>query len=334
METKEVAQQVKLGGFVLAGLALFLAAVFLIGSENNIFSRKFTLAAMFKNVEGLKEGDNVWLSGVKIGTVSDVEVAAEGKVVVRLALKDRQSEFIRKDAIASIGSDGLVGNKIVVIRPGTSALGVEPDDTISTSSPADTQDIINIAKEVGENTRSLTEDLSLIAKRINEGKGIVGEVLHDGALAQDIRLAVESLRVTGTNTAKASSELRQLLYEMKNGNGLLPALIADTSYANTFRIALTRIQEVSTNAAHVSENLQALTEKMNDTDNTLGVLLNDKAVAQRLRSTIENADEASQKLDENMEALQHNFLFRGYFRKQEKRRAKEAASPASSRNDQ
>src|SRR3954465_3410555 len=98
-----------------------MVSVFLIGSENNIFSRTFNIAAEFKNIEGLKEGDNVWLSGVKIGTVSDVKIVAEGKVVVKLSLKDRQSEFIRKDATASIGSDGLVGNKIVVIRPGTAS---------------------------------------------------------------------------------------------------------------------------------------------------------------------------------------------------------------------
>ena len=109
MKSKEVQQNIKLGIFVLAGLVLFFAAVFLVGSENNLFSSTFTTHAIFKNVEGLKEGDNVWLSGVKIGTVKQVRIVKEGRVVVTLNLKENQNRFIKKDATASIGSAGLVG---------------------------------------------------------------------------------------------------------------------------------------------------------------------------------------------------------------------------------
>jgi phospholipid/cholesterol/gamma-HCH transport system substrate-binding protein len=333
VEKKEIAQQVKLGAFVLAGLALFVISAFFIGSENNIFSKTIPVMAEFKNVEGLKEGDNVWLSGVKVGTVRDVTISAEGKVLVKLMLKNNQSEFIKKDASASIGSDGLVGNKIVVIRPGSSGESIQPEDTLKTASPADTQELINIAKEVGENTRSVTSDLKLIAKRINEGSGIVGELVNDGAIAQEIRQAVTNLAATGNNTAQASAELHQLLYEMRHGNGLMPTLVSDTTYANSFRQALNNIEQVSANAEIVSKNLQALASKINDDDNAIGVLLSDKEMADRLKNTIENAEQATEKLDDNMQALQHNFLLRGYFKKQEKRKAKEAASSATSKNE-
>lgn len=335
MEKKEVAQQIKLGAFVLTGLGLFLAIAFFIGSESNIFSKTFSVWAEFKNVEGLKEGDNVWLSGVKIGTVRDVKVASEGKVIVKLTLKDKQSQFVRKDATASIGSDGLVGNKIVVIRPGVSPDIIHENDTLTTSSPTDTQDLINIAKDVGQNTRSLTTDLSTIAKRINAGQGIVGELLNDGQLAMELRQAVNNLAVTGSNTAQASAELHKLLYEMRRGEGLMPTLVSDTAYANTFKNALDNFEKASASAAVVSTNLQTLAAKMNDDDNAVGVLLTDKEVAGRLKNTIENAEQASEKLDENMEALQHNFLFRKYFRKQTKKREKEkeAASSATSKVD-
>jgi phospholipid/cholesterol/gamma-HCH transport system substrate-binding protein len=332
MEKKEIAQQIKVGAFVLAGLALFLISVFFIGSENNVFSRTFTVAAVFRNVEGLKAGDNVWLSGVKIGTVSDVRIVSEGKVVVDLSLKNKQNQFIETDAIASIGSDGLVGSKIVVISPGQSGDMVSEEDTLNTVSPTDTQDLFNIAKDVGENTRSLTADIKTIAERISAGQGIVGELLNDGTIAQEIRAAVENLRSTGSNTAKASAELNMLVSELRSGPGLLPMLIADTAYAQTFSSALENIGKVSTNAALVSERLQDLTTKLNDDNNAVGALLSDSTMAGQIKSTIENAAQASQKLDENMEALQHNFLFRGYFRKHERRqerreeRARDAAS--------
>lgn len=335
MENREVGQQIKLGAFVLGGLALFVMAVFLIGSENNIFTRTFTISAEFKNVEGLKEGDNVWLSGVKIGTVQEVRIASEGKVIVKLSLKDRQSEFIRKDATASIGSDGLVGNKIVVIRPGSSSELISENDMINTTSPPDTQELINIAKDVGDNTKSLTADLSAIADKISKGQGIVGELLSDGALAQELRAAVANLSQTSGNTANASAELHKMLYEMRNGTGLMPSLIRDTSYANAFRQSLASIQQVTANAQTVTDNLQALSVKMNEDDNAIGALLNDKATGDRIKNTIENAENATQKLDENMEALQHNFLLRGYFRKEAKRKKKneEAASSKTSEGE-
>ncbi len=332
MEQKETTQQLRLGVFVLCGLALFLAAVFLIGSENNIFSRTFEVHAIFRNVEGLKPGDNVWLSGVKIGTVSRVNIAAEGQVAVTFALKENQNRFIQKDAIASIGSDGIVGSKIVVIRPGRSARVVSESDTLGTISPTDTQDLLNLARDVGENTRSLTEDLSAIAAKISNGQGIVGELLGDGDLAREIRATVASLRSTGTNTTRASAELGMLISDLRSGPGLLPTLISDTNYTTTFREALDNIETVSSHAARVSENLDQLASKFESRDNAVGVLLTDSAVARQLKATFENAAQASAKLDENMEAMRHNFLFRGYFRKQEKREAREREA-ASSKGD-
>ncbi|MFZ6009468.1 MAG: MlaD family protein [Bacteroidota bacterium] len=331
METKELSQHIRLGMFVLVGITLFIISVFFIGSENNIFSRTFTLSTVFKNVEGLKEGDNVWLSGVKIGTVNRISITSHGRVVVTLSLKDRENKFIRKDATAFIGSDGLVGNKIVIIRPGNAGEAVHDEDTINSTSPADTQELINIAKEVGENTRALTVDLKAIAQKVSEGRGVVGELLNDGVLAQDLRKAITSFKSTGDHTAKAALELNSLLHTMQHGDGLLPALIADTSYARAFQQALTNVKKVSDHTERVTKDLEKLTGNINKNDNALGVLLNDSITAQRLQATILHAERASKKLDENMEALQHNFFLRGYFRKKDKReeKKKDQSAPSS-----
>lgn len=308
---------------MLAGLSLFLVSVFFIGSENNIFSRTFEVSAVFRNVEGLKAGDNVWLSGVKIGTVSDVSIAGEGRVIVKLALKENQNKFIQTDAVALISTDGLVGNKIVIIRPGQGPESITEEDTLQTVSPTDTQDLMNLARDVGENTRSITSDLKTIADRINKGKGIVGELLNDGSIAQEMRAAIAHLTTTSNNTAQASAELNALIRDLQHGDGLLATLISDTSYTRTFEHALTNIEKVSENAGVVSEQLQHLSSNIINTDNAAGVLLSDSTVAEQLRTTIENAAQASVKLNENMEALQHNFLFRGFFRKKDKKEKRE-----------
>ena len=323
MEEDEVKERTKLGVFVVAGVILFLVAVVFIGSASNFFSRTFVVSAVFKNVEGLKEGDKVWLSGVQIGTVKTVRIVVVGEVVVSLSLKEKQNEFIRKNATASIGSDGLIGNKIVVIQPGNSQTMIQDADTINAVSPADTQELINIAKEVGENTRSITLDLKAISGKINKGQGIIGELMNDGAISQELRLTVHNLKTTGENTTRASAELTSLVREMRNGQGLLPTLISDTSFKSVFKQTLVNVKKVSKNAELMSKSLESITAKMNNRDNAVGVLLADTVFAHKLQKTMKNTESASFKLDENMEAMKHSFLTRGYFRKKAKQEKKE-----------
>jgi phospholipid/cholesterol/gamma-HCH transport system substrate-binding protein len=246
-------------------------------------------------------------------------------VVVSLSLKEKQNEFIRKNATASIGSDGLIGNKIVVIQPGNSTKIILDGDTINAVSPADTQELINIAKEVGENTRSITLDLKTISGKINKGQGIIGELLNEGAFSQELRSTVHSLKATGENTTRASAELTTLVHDMRHGDGLLPALISDTTYRTVFSQTLINVKKVSKSAEKMSHSLESITDKMNNHDNAIGVVLTDTAFAHKLQRTMRNTESATFRLNENMEALKHNFLTRGYFRRlaKEERKAKE-----------
>ena len=333
MEENEVNNRLKLGAFVIAGVTLFLAAVFFIGNASNFFSQTFTVSAVFKNVEGLKEGDKVWLSGVQIGTVKTVRIVKVGEVIVSLALKEKQNEYIRKNATASIGSDGLIGNKIVVIQPGNADTTIKDGDTINAVSPADTQELITLAKEVGENTRSITVDLKSISSKINKGQGVIGELLNEGAFAKDIRKAVSNLKVTGENTMKASAQLSALVYEAQHGKGLMPTLLTDTSFVGVFNQTLGNVKKVSTSAATMAKSIETITTKMNNKDNAVGVLLADTVFSNDLKAVMKNSEKASYKLDENMEALKHNFLTRGYFRRKAKqeKKAKEKLQQATQR---
>jgi phospholipid/cholesterol/gamma-HCH transport system substrate-binding protein len=318
METQEIKQNIKLGAFVLTGIVLFVVSVFFIGKESPVFTRTFTVSAVFKNVEGLKDGDNVWLSGVKIGTVKNVRIITEGKVIVDMALRDKQNEFVRRDATAFIGSDGLVGNKIVIIRPGTSRQIIHDDDTINSFSPTDTQELFNLAKEVGANTRTITDDLKLITAKLNKGEGIVGELLHEGELSLEVRQLINSLKMASQNTNQATAGLKNIVQEFNSGDGLMTKLLMDSSYVGKFDSTLTAVAAVGQNSRVISEDLREMIDKMNNDDNAIGVLLADSSFAHKLRTTLDNAESASAKLDENMEALQHNFLLKGYFRRREK----------------
>lgn len=322
MENQDINRSLKVGAFVLGGVIIFLSALFYLGREGNLFNKTFTVSAIFKNVEGLKEGDNVWLSGVKIGTVQRVQIISEGKVIVSLSLKDKQNQFVKKNATAFVGSDGLVGNKIVIIRPGNLAAIIEDNDTINSLSPTDTQELFNLAKEVGVNARAISDDIKLISNRLNKGEGIFGELIREGPLALDLRQAIGSVKRSGANMDRITAEASVLVHQINDGNGLVSHLLNDTAYPIRVDSTLQNLEATSKNAKTVSADLQVIVDKMKSNNNVAGVLLSDSLAAQELQRTLANTNTASEKLDENMLALQHNFLFRGYFRKQKKAEAK------------
>lgn len=322
MENQDINRSLKVGAFVLGGVIIFLSALFYLGREGNLFNKTFTVSAIFKNVEGLKEGDNVWLSGVKIGTVKRVEIISEGKVIVTLSLKDKQNQFVKKNATAFVGSDGLVGNKIVIIRPGNVLAVIEDQDTINALSPTDTQELFNIAKEVGVNARSISDDIKLISNRLNKGEGIFGELLREGPVSLELRQAIGSVKRSGENMDRITTEAAVLVHQMNGGDGLVSHLLNDTRYPIIVDSTLQNLKATSKNAKTVSAELVGIVDNMKSTGNVAGVLLSDSLAAQELQRTLTNTNTASQKLDENMLAMQHNFLFRGYFRKQKKAEAK------------
>ncbi|MBL7841750.1 MAG: MCE family protein [Cyclobacteriaceae bacterium] len=315
MDSQEIKRNTKLGAFVLGGVALFLISVFYLGRENNIFSKTFTVSAVFKNVEGLKDGDNVWLSGVKIGTVKKVSIISEGQVIVTMSLKEKQNEFIKKDATANIGSDGLVGNKIVVIRPGSAAETIHDNDTINSFSPTDTQELFNLAKEVGTDIKAITSDLKMTTAKINAGQGVIGELLNEGDMAKELRASMSAIRRASENATRATNEINKMLTEINQGDGLMTKLIRDTTYAAQFSRTMENVEQVGKNAKKMAADLKEVTDKMNDRNNAMGVLLTDTTFATKLKSTMTNAEKASAKLDENLKAMRSSWPFKKYFRK-------------------
>lgn len=315
MESQEIKRNIKLGAFVLGGVALFLISVFYLGRENNIFSKTFTVSAIFKNVEGLKDGDNVWLSGVKIGTVKKVSIISEGQVIVTMALKEKQNDFIKKDATANIGSDGLVGNKIVVIRPGSANETIHDNDTINSFSPTDTQELFNLAKEVGTDIKAITSDLKMTTAKINAGQGVIGELLNEGEMAKELRASMSAIRRASENATRATNEINKILTEINQGDGLMTKLIRDTTYAAQFSRTMENVEQVGENAKKMAADLKEVTDKMNDKNNAMGVLLTDTTFATKLKTTMTNAEKASAKLDENLKAMRSSWPFKKYFRK-------------------
>jgi phospholipid/cholesterol/gamma-HCH transport system substrate-binding protein len=222
---KTAGNKIGLGIFVSVGLALFVIGIYFIGERQQLFRNTFQLSAIFKDVSGLQPGNNVRFSGINVGIVSNIVQINDTSVRVDMQIDERTRRFIKKDARANIGSDGLMGNKLVIVTPGTDGQGeVKSNDYIATVSPINMDDVIAKLKAMGDNASSITNDLAVIMKNIRNGKGTVGMLFTDTVFARNLGVTVVNVKQGAQglnrdiNAASKSFLLRGLLKKKDKEN--------------------------------------------------------------------------------------------------------------------
>jgi phospholipid/cholesterol/gamma-HCH transport system substrate-binding protein len=320
---KTTSQKIRLGLFVIIGLLLFILAVYFIGDKQKMFGKTNHLEAIFDNVSGLQLGNNVRYSGINVGTVRAIQMINDSTIKVDMLIDKAIFPHIRKNAIAIIGSDGLVGNMIINIIPGKGMeASVKPGDEIQSKNRIRTDEMLNTLGMTNKNAALLTADLLKITKEITEGKGTVGLLIKDSILAEDLKETMHYLKITGKGTSESVIKLNRLISSLDNKDNVI-GVLKDTAVANNIKTIFQNLDQSSTKIDNVITNLNSTIVNIKDGKGTINYLSNDPKLVRKIDSTMTNINEASFRLNENMEALKHNFLFRGYFRKQEKAKLKE-----------
>ncbi|SDL03081.1 phospholipid/cholesterol/gamma-HCH transport system substrate-binding protein [Catalinimonas alkaloidigena] len=324
MKAIEIRRNIRLGIFVAVAILLVLLALFTIGGQNNLFAPTFPLQVEFRNVQGLQGGDRVLFSGVGIGNVTDVEIVQDTVIRVQMKIKERVRPFIKKNSTATITTDGLVGNKIVVIEPGDAASGpVDDEDFIVAKTEAGAQELINTLTASGQNVMEVTGQLKRIAQGLEEGRGTFGMLLKDDQMAASLQQAALNIQVTGRNSATITGDIRSMVNQLqRNREGLVSTLLTDTSFSRVYDQTLTNIRVTGENTAEATGDFSRFTDKLNNEEGSLNVLLADTAFANDLQRTLTNTARGTEALAEDAEALQKTFLLRGVFRRQRKQEAK------------
>lgn len=313
---KTDAQKIRLGLFVIIGSLFFLTAIYFVGNKQNMFGNTSNLKAVFVNVSGLQVGNNVRYAGIDIGTVKSIEMINDTTINVAMSIEDKMLTHIKKDAIATIGSDGLVGNMIVNIIPGKgNAQAVVAGDVLQSYSRASTDEMLKTLDVTNKNAALLTADLLKITNEINQGKGTVGVLLKDSLMSKDLK---ETMR----GTAESVANLNKMILSLNQEDNVI-GLLKDKDVALKMKNIITNLEKSSGEIDKVVTNLNATVVNIKDGKGALNYLSNDENLVKKIDSTMTNLNDASTKLNENLEALKHNFLFRGYFRKQAKEKAKE-----------
>ncbi|MFD2941869.1 MlaD family protein [Flavobacterium notoginsengisoli] len=184
----------KLGMFVTIGLLLFIMAVYFIGKQKNLFGSTFHITSQFKTVSGLEVGNNVRFSGINVGTVEQIQLKNDSTVIVVLVMKEDVRKFIKTDATASIGSDGLMGDKVLTISPGTKSQQIIGDNgVIASVDGIEMHDIMKSVKKSVDNIGVISDEIAIFSHSMNNGNGALARLVKDDKMANSVSNTLNNL---------------------------------------------------------------------------------------------------------------------------------------------
>lgn len=316
-------RNIRLGIFVVSGMLLFVLAAYLIGNDQNLFQDTFRLKTRFRNVSGLQTGNNVRFSGIHVGTVREIEMINDTTIVVEMVIERKVQEFIKSNAMATVGSDGLVGSRVMNIVPGVGAAPmVESGGFIKGYTKQGTDQMMTTLGNTSENIALLTSRLLKIADDIDNGRGALGMLINDSIAAADLRETIVHLKTTSAKASQSLQDINRVTSSIDQGEGILNAVLHDTTLAGKFRNTLDNLETSGEDIRKLSASLREITDKLNKEDGAIHFLTSDEKAVEQLREILENVEQGTDKFDENMKAMREHFLFRGYFRKLEREQKK------------
>jgi len=291
----------KLGIFIFLGSTLLVVLIFLLGNKDQLFTSTFTLKAYFKNTEGLRNGASVRFGGIDIGAVKDIQILNDttGRVEITMRIKEEVKRFIKKDSRASIETEGLVGNKVVMISMGSvSAEEITDGGIILSKEPLSFSDIIEETQGIMAYTKDMTKNLAEIVQKVNKGEGTIGRILNDDQL---YNAATNLTNTADKNLTSISDDMKEVLSLFDNlGKGV------EDVVKNVNKI-VARVDTVLLGVSEGKGLLGSLVSEKGKEGKTLNQILDNLVVV------TEEAKTSASSLTENMEALKHNWLFKSYF---------------------
>lgn len=325
--TKRPINNLKLGIFVLVGLLLLIFSLYMIGRDNNLFGKNYKLTARFENVQGLTVGNNVRYAGIQVGTVKKIRILSDTLIEVAMLIDVKMKQYIHKNDIVSMSTDGLMGNRILNITASKDGSPLAEDgDLLATKKNISTDEMLETLDKTNRNIAVISEELKTTVLRINSSAAI-WKLLNETELPDNLRASVLSIRHATGRADEMVKDLHSIIADVKSGKGSLGAILTDTAIARNLEEALLKIQQVGDHATALVDELSKLTagikEDINSGNGTAHALLKDSALVIKLNNSLSNIEKGTDGFNQNMEALKHNFLLRGYFRKLEKQKRKQ-----------
>jgi phospholipid/cholesterol/gamma-HCH transport system substrate-binding protein len=322
--TNSKIDNVKLGVFVLAGLVVLIALLYLIGRNRNLFGSNFIIKCHFENAQGLMPGNNVRYAGIQAGTVRSVNLLNDTVIEVTMVIEKRMKTFIKKNAVASITTDGLMGNKMIAINPSGLPSGpVEEGDILAVKNTVQTDEMLEVLSHTNNDVALIASELKYTVRRINNSTALWA-ILNDETLPKNLQQSLANVRQASVQANQLVRDLERMVADTRSGKGMLGAMLTDTSLAQELHRSMEMISTAATNTASLSRELERMAADLRyQADSGHGAvhaLFRDSSLVRKINNSLTNIEMGTRAFNENMEALRHNFLFRGYFRKQERKK--------------
>lgn len=323
---KKIVNNIKLGTFVLAGMLFLVLLLYMIGKNRSLFGNTYTLKAKFENIQGLVAGNNVRFSGIQAGTVKKISILNDTVIEVTMAIEKKMNTIIRKNALISIATDGLVGNKVVNITPAHSPAALaEEGDLLVSKKAVNTDEMLQTLYKTNNDVADIATKLKTTIQQINNSSGL-WSLLNDNTLPREMHYAVSNIHSATAKAATMIDNLNDVVANVKNGKGSVGVLLKDTSFASNLNAAVVKIKTVGERAdslaAEINRMVAGVQHDINNGQGSIHALLKDSMIVMKLNASLDNIQKGTDGFNQNMEALKHNFLFRGYFRKLEKKAKK------------
>jgi phospholipid/cholesterol/gamma-HCH transport system substrate-binding protein len=314
---------VKVGVFVLFGLLMLIFGLYKV-SKTSLFSKNFSLKAHFRNVSGLLVGNNIRYVGVQVGTIKSINLLNDSLIEVNMLIDEKMRCFIHKQDFVSIGTDGLVGNKLLNISAGKDRINlVETDDILSTKEALNTDEMMLTLSKTNMNVALISEELKNTVQRLNNSTTL-WRILNEETIPNNMIESMENIKKATLRADLMVAELQSVITNVKKGKGSLGAILTDTAIAINLNQAVDKIKKVGDNAEILTNELNTITQSVKSdlltSKGAYNALLKDTLLTLKLNNTMNNVEVGTASFTENMEALKHNFLFRGYFRRLDKKK--------------
>jgi phospholipid/cholesterol/gamma-HCH transport system substrate-binding protein len=318
---------VKVGIFVAVSLVMLILALYKVSKSSSFFSKNFTLKAQFKNVSGLMIGNNIRYAGIQVGTIEKIELINDSLVEVRMLIDEKMSNFIHKQDFVSIGTDGLVGNKLLNIAAGKDRLNLVVDkDILLAKEGLNTDEMMLVLNKTNLNISTISEELKNTVQRLNNSTAL-WNILNEKTIPDNLIASMNNVRNATIKTDDMMAELQGIVKDIKKGKGSLGVLLTDTAIAVNLNQAVDKIKMVGDNATILSQELANIVQNVKtdlaESKGAYNAVLKDTTLTLKLNNSLVNIEAGTVSFNQNMEALKHNFLFRGYFKRMQKKKKRE-----------
>jgi len=293
--------ELRVGLLVIFSFLLLAAAIFFVGGESGLFTRKYTVYAYFPSANGLRDGAEVWLEGVTIGNVTSVKISPQAdpnrSVEIAMRLDRTYENIIRSDSVVSIGTIGLLGNKNVEITRGTEEGTVVPEGGYLQGSEAgDIRQIVTGTNDFIANLNVLSDQIVKMSERVDRGEGTLGKLLTDSSIYD--------------NLDATTLEAKSLVEDIRTGQGTVGKLVSDDALYRRVDVMLDRVDtlvatiqkgegtlgkfykdpELYNRSNQFVARLNSITDGIARGEGTLGRITKDDALYNKLNTTIDRFD--------------------------------------------